>query len=783
MPKMKKIVTTAKKTGIKSSIPKKIRKRDGSIVEFNTERIITAVGKAIKASGEKNAENAPTIITDAVMNDIISIQKTNKHYIPVVEEVQDLVERQLILHRYAQAAKAYILYRDRRAELRKLRKPVPEKVRKLAQESSKYFSNTLSEYVFYSTYSKWIPEENRRETWIETIDRYINFMRESLGEKLTEKEYAEIREYMLNMKVLGSMRLLWSAGPAARKTNVTAYNCSFVAPSKWQDFGEIMYILMCGSGLGFAAEHHTVERLPMIERQTEEKLSTYAIKDSREGWADALVHGLKTWASGKDVEFDYSEIRPEGARLKTMGGRASGPGPLKATIEFARGRMMARQGRRLATIDVHDIVCKIGETVVAGGVRRSALISLTDLDDVEMREAKNGQFWITNPQRSMANNSAIYNEKPSVPVFLDEWTNLVNSGSGERGIFNRGSLKKQLPARRWPKIKDKLWETGMNPCGEIILQSKQFCNLSEVVARPNDTEDSLLDKVRIATILGTYQATLTNFGYLSKEWKENCENEALLGVSITGQFDCPAVQNPTTLRKMKEVAVEVNRKYAHRFGINPATAITTGKPSGNGSQLFNCSSGMHPRHSQYYIRRVRVERHNPLFKMLKDIGVPHHPEVGYSQDTTNTFVLEFPISAPKETTKFKDTITAFDLLERWKMLKENYTEHNQSATISVGENEWLEVGNWVYKNWDIVGGLSFLPRSDHVYRLAPYEAITKEEFERRVKEFPEIDFSKIVLYEEEDETEGAKELACVSGTCEIDMPVSTPINNKSKTKT
>ena len=316
MPKMKKIVTTAKKTGIKSSIPKKIRKRDGSIVEFNTERIITAVGKAIKASGEKNAENAPTIITDAVMNDIISIQKTNKHYIPVVEEVQDLVERQLILHRYAQAAKAYILYRDRRAELRKLRKPVPEKVRKLAQESSKYFSNTLSEYVFYSTYSKWIPEENRRETWIETIDRYINFMRESLGEKLTEKEYAEIREYMLNMKVLGSMRLLWSAGPAARKTNVTAYNCSFVAPSKWQDFGEIMYILMCGSGLGFAAEHHTVERLPMIERQTEEKLSTYAIKDSREGWADALVHGLKTWASGKDVEFDYSNLRPAGARLK-----------------------------------------------------------------------------------------------------------------------------------------------------------------------------------------------------------------------------------------------------------------------------------------------------------------------------------------------------------------------------------------------------------------------------------------------------------------------------------
>lgn len=759
--------TSTKKT--ENLVPKRVRKRDGSIVPFKEELILTAVGKAIKASSESNAEDAPKIVCKAVMKDFAAILKTNPRYVPAVEEVQDLVERQLILNRYAKAAKAYILYRDKRSELRKLRKPVPEKVRHLAQESSSFFNNQLSEFVYYSTYSKWIDQEGRRETWIETVDRYVTFMRDHLGEKLKEEEYTEIREYMLDMKALGSMRLLWSAGSAAKKSNVCAYNCSFIAPSEWQDFGEIMYILMCGTGCGFAVERHTIERLPVIERQTGEKPVQYKIEDKREGWADALVFGLKTWSAGKDVEFDYSDIRPAGARLKTMGGRASGPGPLKAVIDFSRETMMRRQGRRLSTLDVHDIVCKIGETVVAGGVRRSALISLSDIDDVEMRDAKNGQFYLTNPQRSMANNSAIYNEKPTIKEFLAEWSNLVNSGSGERGIFNRGALKQQLPARRWPIFERDFWTSGTNPCGEIILKSKQFCNLSEIVARADDTEDTLLEKTRIATILGTYQSSLTHFGYLSKEWKKNCEEEALLGVSITGQWDCDAVRNPNTLRKMKEVAIETNRKYAERFGINPSTAITTAKPSGNGSQLFNSSSGMHPRHSKYYIRRVRIERHNPLFMMLKDMGVPHHPEVGQSADSATTFVLEFPVKAPNTAKQFKDDVSAFDMLQHWKMVKESYTEHNPSTTISVGEEEWLEVGNWVYKNWDIVGGLSFLPRSDHVYRLAPYETISKEEYEKRAAAFPEIDFSKIVLYEYDDQTEGAKELACTSGTCEVDV--------------
>jgi ribonucleoside-diphosphate reductase alpha chain len=528
-----------------------------------------------------------------------------------------------------------------------------------------------------------------------------------------------------------------------------------------------MYVLMCGTGCGYSVEHQNVEQLPIIQRQTGEKLKTHVIKDSKEGWADAFVLGLRTWAAGKDIAFDYSEIRPQGARLKTMGGRASGPEPLRNLIDFSRAKMLTRQGRRLTTLDVHDIICKTGEVVVMGGVRRSALISLSDLDDQEMKEAKNGQFYISHPERMMANNSVVYNEKPTIAEFLDEWLNLIKAQSGERGTFNRGSLEKQLPARRWPIFKKDAQYSGLNPCGEIVLKSKQFCNLSEVVARREDTLADLADKVRVATILGTYQSTLTKFGYLSPEWRKNCEEERLLGVSITGQWDCPALRNPEAMKKLQKVAVETNKKYAKRFGIAQSTAVTCVKPSGNGSQLFDSSSGCHPRHAKYYIRRVRIERHNPIFLMLKDMGVPYHPEVGQTDANANTYVLEFPVKAPEGAVVKKD-ITAMDQLEYWKMLKENYTEHNPSVTVSVGEDEWLRVGNWLYENWDLVGGLSFLPRNDYVYKLAPYEEITKERYEMMAKDFPEIDFSKIVLYEYDDVTTGSKELACAGGTCEID---------------
>jgi ribonucleoside-diphosphate reductase alpha chain len=449
-----------------------------------------------------------------------------------------------------------------------------------------------------------------------------------------------------------------------------------------------------------------------------------------------------------------------------MGGKSSGPQPLIDLLAFTRERILRRQGRHLSNLDAHDIICKIGECVVAGGVRRSALISLSDLDDEAIRDAKKGQFWMSEGQRSLSNNSAVYTVKPSTTEFMDEWVALMKSGSGERGIFNRGSLKDTLPKRRVSLLGDKIDGIGTNPCGEILLQSKQFCNLSEVVARADDTEATLLKKARIATILGTYQSSLTKFQYLSKEWSENCKKECLLGVSITGQWDCKAVRDPKVLQKIRNETIRINKLFAKRFGINESSCITCVKPSGNLSQTVDSSSGMHPRHSQYYIRRVRISANDALFKMLKDQGVPYHPEVGQSMENAHTYVLEFPVKAPKGAI-FKNDISALDQLEHWKMVKVNFTEHNPSVTISVGDDEWISVANWIYENWNLVGGLSFLPRDNHVYQLAPYEAISEKQYNEMAKKVEHIDFSKIMTYELVDETEVKKELACVSGVCEV----------------
>jgi ribonucleoside-diphosphate reductase alpha chain len=566
------------------------------------------------------------------------------------------------------------------------------------------------------------------------------------------------------------MRLLQFAGRAARKTNVAAFNCSFTAPEKLEDFAEIMYISMCGTGVGFSVESQHVQVLPQIKHQIGKKITTHLIDDSKEGWCAALTLGLKTWFDGKDIDFDYSALRPAGARLATMGGRSSGPEPLRSLLNFAREKILARQGKRLSNIDVHDVCCKIGEVVVSGGVRRSAMISLSDIDDSDMRAAKTGQFYYTEPQRMMANNSAVYAEKPSASLFLDEWIALVKSGTGERGIFNRGGMVYQLPERRKKVLKDAISRVGTNPCGEIILQPKEFCNLSEVVARADDTEETLMRKMRLATILGTYQSTLTNFPFLSKEWKKNCDTERLLGVSITGQWDCPAVRNETVLRKMRDYAIEINRDYASRFGINPSTAITCVKPSGNLSQTVDSSSGLHPRHAKYYIRRVRIAATDALFQMMKDQKYPYYPEVGQTLSSANTYVVEFPVKAPDGTIT-KNDLTALDQLEYWKKVKLNYTEHNPSVTISVGDNEWITVANWLYENWNMIGGLSFLPREEHAYLLAPYEEISKERYEEMTSKLPQIDFSQILLYEKEDATDVKKELACVGGVCEIeDVP-------------
>ncbi|MEK9181539.1 MAG: ATP cone domain-containing protein [Patescibacteria group bacterium] len=757
---------------LKSDLAKirSIRKRSGEVVPFDLEIVARAILRAFEITGE-GREPESHIVANSVFQNLLDARSdvVGKHkgakFLPTVEMVQDIVEKELMKKDFTDTAKKYILYRSKRSELRAAFGPVPEAVRKAVEESSKYFSSSYAEYIFYQFYSRWIPELSRRETWIETIGRYMAYMKENLGDKLSTKEYEEVERAILNQDICPSMRLLWSAGKACRNSNVWAYNCSYIAPTCPQDLGEIMYVSMCGAGLGFAVEWENVQKFPQIKKQNKEKSLAHIIEDSKEGWADAFVLGLKTWFDGRDIKFDYSFIRPAGARLETAGGRASGPQPLMDLMEFTRRKILAKQGRRLSNLDMHDIICQIGMIVVAGGVRRSALISLSELEDMEMRDAKKGQFYLTEGQRSMANNSAVYNSKPSAEEFLDEWTALVSSRSGERGIFNRAGLEKQLPTRRWEAIKNER-QIGLNPCGEIYLRSKQFCNLTSIVIRPHDTVATLKKKIELATLLGTYQSTLTNFGYLSKKWKENCEIERLLGVSLTGYYDNPIIRDDKVLDILKADSIETNKKYAKRFGINPSTAITCVKPHGNSGQLLGVGSGMHPWYAPYFIRRVRISHTDTLLQMAQDQGVPCLPEVGQSVESATTFVLEFPVKAP-DGAIFKDEVSALDLMKEWKRLKEHFVEHNPSATIYVGPDEWIAVGNFIYENWDSIGGLSFLPRSEHIYQLAPYEAITKEEYERRSKSIGKIDFSKLSQYETTDNTLGAKEFACVAGLCEV----------------
>ncbi len=773
MPKKKKSATGS--AGKAPSIPT-IIKRDGRIVDFNLEKITNAILKGMNTVQEGSEEEA-RMVASGVFSELVRIKKKFSNFLPTVEGVQDIVETELMRADFVKTAKHYVIYREERARVRAKGFEIPEHVRKLAEDSKRYFKNALGQFVYYRSYSRWIEAENRRETYIETVDRYMGFMKENLGDKLKDAEYKEVRESILNQQAMPSMRLFQFSGKAAQATNVCAYNCSFIAPESFQDLAEIMYISMCGTGAGWAVESTNVEKFPQIMMQTGEKISTHVIPDNKEGWADSLTIGMKAWAAGKDIEFDFSQLRAEGTRLKTMGGKSSGPAPLQRLLSFSRQIMLTRQGKRLRAIDLHDIICMIGDCVVSGGVRRSAMISLSDLADDQIRDAKKGAFYMTHPHRMLANNSAVYINKPTNEEFLKEWMALIESRSGERGIFNRGSLAKTLPERRIKALKEYkgyfdpsgqhiIGPIGTNPCGEIILQSKQFCNLSEIVARAEDTEKTLLKKMRSAVILGTYQSTLTTFPYLSKEWKEHCDRERLLGVSITGQWDCPAVRKPGVLKRLREEAIRVNKEFAKRFGVNESTAITCVKPSGTLSQTVDCSSGMHPRHSKYYIRRIRISATDSLFKMLKDQGVPYHPEVGQTPDSATTYVLEFPVKAPSGSI-FRDDLSAIEQLDYWKMVKENYTEHNPSITISVSNDEWITVANWVYENWDIVGGLSFLPREDAVYKLAPYESIDEKTYKELSKRLEHVDYSKIISYEKQNETDLKRELACASGVCEI----------------
>lgn len=1039
-------------------------KRTGELVTFDERKITSAIAKALAATSECNTQDI-VMFSDIIMHEVLQDLKPGEDPVPI-ELIQDTVEKGLMKKEFFITAKAYILYRNKRSEERAASTIVKSNsdLQKLVAESSSYFNHEIvREFVYYRTYSRWIESKGRREVWSETVDRYMSFMRETLTDKLDENAYHEVREAILKNEVMPSMRLLQFAGDAARRCNVCVYNCSFTAPENFKELAEVIYLSMSGTGVGFSVESKHVDKFPIIKIQSEEK-SHFVVDDSKEGWAESFEYGLQKWYDGEDVVFDYSRLRPAGARLKTMGGRSSGPGPLKELHEFTRELVFKKQGSKLTTLNMHDIICKIGQIVVAGGQRRSALLSLSDLNDHEIRDAKKGNFWSTDSQRCLANNSAVYNTKPSMIEFMHEWLALAESGSGERGIFNRGGLAKMLPQRRLDVLGQDVHNLGPNPCcvsgdtwvlteegafkartlvgkdvklvvngfrlrtkmqangkygffptgvkktfmlitkkgysvvatadhcfliennsqrekwiplsdlkeGDRIRLSKQFssasnadqkwkglggsmedgyhdaindfpvsgsyffsgtvdekyemqstdyyigflkgilissnvpvgsntltysiwynegecgvlipiiqrmlsrlgivstvstkqkslkdstiwkmsitledcglvrfseligddfggklalpvittddifneytdevyiideyeemdvydvtidsppgmkihefcangirahnceinlkpmefCNLSEVICRPDDTEESLLRKIRVATIIGTYQSTLTKFGYINDRWRLNQEQERLLGVSLTGQWDCPAVRGASIMEKLRDYSIIVNRQYALQFGVAPSTAITAVKPSGTVSQLTNTSSGMHARFAPYYIRRIRISASDPLLRLMKDQGYDVHPEVGQVEPSVTTYVLDFYVKSPEGAICTKD-LTGLQQLEYAKMVKLNYTEHNPSVTIYVKEDEWMSDGQWIWDNWETVTGLSFFPRSDHVYQLAPYEEISKEDYEEAIRHVKRVDFSELTKYESSDTTDVKREVACAGGICDL----------------
>jgi ribonucleoside-diphosphate reductase alpha chain len=620
------------------------------------------------------------------------------------------------------------------------------------------FKNEVAEFIYKRTYARWIESEGRREDWPETIERFIDFIQEEQP-KIPEKTIRKIRQYMLEFAVMPSMRFLWSAGDAARADNTVIYNCSFAKINSVDAFAECLHILMCGTGFGFSVEQEETSKLPSIPPIASGRdVQRVIVDDSREGWADSVRILMTSLYEGQNLYFDYSQLRPEGARLSTMGGRSSGPQPLIKLHDFIRETMHNAQGRQLTSLECHDVCNQIAEIVVAGGVRRSSQISLSDLDDKEMRHAKDWPYPI---RRAMANNSAIYREKPTAADFLVEWGALAKSGTGERGIFNLDSAQKKAPSRRYAPLIQ-----GTNPCGEIMLRDMEFCNLSEVVVRADDDLDTLLDKVETATWLGVIQSTFTNFPYLRKEWKKNCGVERLLGVSLTGQMDNPSVLTSEGLKALKSRVLRISRKASTLLDVNMPVATTCVKPSGTVSQLVDSASGVHPRYSDYYIRRYRISATDPLFKMLKDLGIPAHTEVGQSEEDATTWVLEFPVKSPDGCLTRKD-VSAMEQLKHYKNLQLNWCEHNASMTVYVKEDEWFEVGNWVYKNWDIINGVSFLPYDGGKYELAPYEEIDHHTYERLIKKFPHINYNKLSEYELRDETGGSKEYACVGDSCDL----------------
>jgi len=627
--------------------------------------------------------------------------------------------------------------------------------------SNNYLPTDYQSFIHKSRYAKYI-EGKGRESWSETIDRYMKNVVGTLVDTVTKKE---LEKAILDLGVMPSMRSLMTAGKAADRDNVCMYNCSYLAVDDVKAFDEAMFVLLCGTGVGFSVERQSVQKLPEVPKLYESE-TNIVVKDSKEGWAKSLRQLIALLYSGEIPTWDVSKVRPAGAPLKTFGGRASGPAPLVDLFNFTIETFIGAQGRNLSSIECHDIMCKIGEVVVVGGVRRSAMISLSNLSDDRMRHAKSGSWWESNPQRALANNSVSYTEKPDSLSFMREWMSLVESGSGERGIFNRQASKVQAlkNGRR-----DTNYEFGTNPCSEIILRPSQFCNLTEVVVRATDNIDTLSEKVRLATILGTIQSTYTKFPYLRKVWKDNTEQERLLGVSLTGVMDNPLMTLKNkglekTLAHLKKVAVDTNAEWADRLGIPVSTAITCNKPSGTVSQLVDSSSGIHARHSKYYIRTVRGDNKDPLTQFMIDQGIPNEPEAFKPEQTT---VFSFPMKAPTNAVVTAD-MTAIEQLEMWLAYQRHWCEHKPSVTINVKGDEWFEVGAFVYKYFDEMSGVSFLPYSEHTYQQAPYQDCDKTYYLRMLGQMPNrIDWSKVSEYESEDNTTGSQTLACSGDSCEI----------------
>lgn len=626
------------------------------------------------------------------------------------------------------------------------------------------------QFIHKSRYARWLEDEQRRENWDETVDRYVNFMVNQVRGKhdytLPKKDVEDIREAILNLEIMPSMRAMMTAGPALARDNIAGFNCSYIPVDSMKTFSETMYILMCGTGVGFSVERENVDKLPTVSDEMSQSSTVITVADSKKGWAEAYNELIALLYVGQIPTWDMSKVRAAGERLKVMGGRASGPQPLTDLFNFTVDVFKKATGRKLFPIECHDLMCKVGEIVVVGGVRRSALISLSNLNDDQMAHAKSGQWWENEGQRALANNSVAYKGKPEIGTFMREWVSLYESKSGERGMFNREAADKQV-ARNGRREQGHMW--GTNPCSEIILRPYQFCNLSEVVVRETDDIESLKRKVRLATIVGTLQSTMTDFKYLRKIWKDNTEQERLLGVSLTGIMDhkllSKDVDSKIWLEEMRDEAIKTNAQYAKSIGIEQSAAITCVKPSGTVSQLVDAASGIHARHNDYYIRTVRGDNKDPLTQFMIEQGVHNEPDVMKPDSTTVfSFAMKSPDGAVLRTDK-----TAVEQLELWKNYALYWCEHKPSVTISVKEEEWMDVGAWVYNNFDVASGVSFLPHSDHTYQQAPYQDIEREDYLEWQQAYShvELDWNKLTEFEKEDNTTGSRELACTAGVCEV----------------